>query len=127
MIALFDADDGLHIPVLEWVKDFEGKLISTWPVVTEVTHLLDFSVKTQLEFLEWIERGAVVIFELQAHHLREIRNTIHKYSDLPADFADATLLVAAHEMKVDEILSLDHHFSVFRTKKGDPLIQVLDL
>jgi predicted nucleic acid-binding protein len=37
-----------------------------------------------------------------------------KYSDLPMDFADATLVVAAEKSGIKEIISLDRDFDVYR-------------
>lgn len=57
LVALFDADDRDHERAVGFVREFQGTMGTTWPVVTEVTRLLDFSVGKQLEFLEWVERG----------------------------------------------------------------------
>lgn len=44
LISLFDKDDKYHLPVLNYFKNFTGRLITTWPVITEVTHLLSFNI-----------------------------------------------------------------------------------
>ena len=45
---------------------------TTWPVITEVTHLLDFSVGKQLEFLEWVERGGTAVADIETKDLAQI-------------------------------------------------------
>ena len=127
LIALFDADDRYHTPVVDCIREFRGKLVSTWPVITEAAHLLDFSVQTQLDFLEWIELGGVTLFDLRSHHLSEIRQIMDKYSDLPPDLADVTLLVAARELNISEIISLDSDFLVYRTRDKKQLVNLLNL
>ena len=50
MIALFDKSDRYHKHVMKFLKDFDGELVTTWPVVTEVSHMLDFNIKVQIDF-----------------------------------------------------------------------------
>ncbi|MGB0514327.1 MAG: hypothetical protein ACPGJE_05765 [Wenzhouxiangellaceae bacterium] len=52
---------------------------------------------------------------------------MEKYSDIPMDFADATLVLIAGALDIDSILSLDRRgFSAFRTREGKPIRMVLD-
>ena len=37
-----------------------------------------------------------------------------KYADIPMDFADATLVVAAEKTGIREIISLDKDFDIYR-------------
>ena len=74
---------------------YKGRLITTWAVMTEVTHMLDFNVNIQIDFLKWIDRGAVHIANLEETHLKRIIEFWEKYSDVPMDLADASLLVAS--------------------------------
>jgi predicted nucleic acid-binding protein len=39
LIALFDKDDKYHNSVIKFLKTFDGQLITSWPAITEVTHL----------------------------------------------------------------------------------------
>jgi uncharacterized protein len=89
--------------------------------------MLDFSVQTQLDFLEWIELGGVTLFDIRSHHLPEIRQIIDKYSDLPPDLADVTLLVVARELNISEIITLDSDFLVYRTSDRKRFVNLLDL
>lgn len=127
IIALFDRDDQYHITVLDFLKNYDGRLISTWPVITEAAHLLDFNVQTQMDFLEWIELGGVTLFDVHPVHFTEIRRLTKKYSDLPSDLADITLIITAQEMNLGDILTLDSDFMVYRTKNGGYFRRVLDL
>ena len=36
LIALFDRDDQYHVSTVNFLKKFEGRLITSWPVITEV-------------------------------------------------------------------------------------------
>ena len=55
------------------MKDFSGKLISTWPVLTEVCYMLDFNKETQLDFLEWIIQGGIQVYNIEQWQLSRIR------------------------------------------------------
>lgn len=91
LIALFDKDDKYHIPVVSFLKQFKGRLITTWPVITEVTHLLSFNINVQIDFLEWLKREAITIINLENNHLERIIQLSKKYSDVPMDLADSSL------------------------------------
>lgn len=126
IIALFDRDDQYHEKVLGFMKHFEGRLISTWPVLTEVSYMLDFHQQVQLDFLSWVSEGGIELIGLEQWQILKIREYMDKYSDLPADFADASLMVAAETRKLDSILSLDHDFSVYKLGNGEHLTNLLD-
>ncbi len=125
LIALFDRRDRHHSKVLHFLKTYRGKLLTTWPVLTEVSHILDFNLQVQLDFLRWVERGAVEIYTLQEEHLAHIIKMMEKYTDIPMDLADATLMYAAQSERIDKIISIDSDFDIYRTLKNGTLINLL--
>jgi predicted nucleic acid-binding protein len=125
IIALFDNSDQYHEQVLDFIKTFEGKLISTWPVLTEVCYMLDFNKETQLDFLDWVLQGGIDIHNLEQWQLSSIRNMMKTYSDLPADLADTTLLEVAETRGVSSIITLDKDFSIYKLKNGHYLKNLL--
>lgn len=114
LVALFDRNDRYYQPVLSFIKNYSGQLITSWPVLTEVSHLLDFSIEAQLDFLKWAQRGGVKIELLEEADLDEIITLTSKYRDCPMDLADASLLVLAKRLKITHILTLDRDFLVYR-------------
>lgn len=125
VIALFDRNDQYHLQVLNFMRDFRGRLISTWPVLTEVCYMLDFSTKAQLDFLDWVNEGGIEIHNIEQWQISEIRERMAKYSDLPADFADASLLQAAEIRDVENIITIDGDFNVYRLGQGKTLNNLL--
>lgn len=117
LIALFDRDDNYHNKALEFIKKFKGELISNYAVITEVSHLLDFSVAVQIDFLQWIFDGGITIAEIATDDLLRIIELTEKYSDLPMDFADASLVVLCEKMKIREVASIDRDFGIYRTRE----------
>lgn len=125
-IALFDRDDDWHEPVLRYIKTFRGRLITTWPVLTEAMHMLDFNIKAQLDLLTWVERNGVQIFELNAGHVPEIKAYMDKYSSIRPDLADISLMIAADRMNVTNVLTIDNDFNIYRMPDGQYLHNVLN-
>lgn len=125
IIALFDNSDQYHERVLNFIKSFEGKLVSTWPVLTEVCYMLDFNKETQLDFLEWVIMGGIDVQNLEQWQISGIRETMKTYADLPADLADATLLETAESRGLSSIISLDKDFSIYKLKNGNFLENLL--
>jgi predicted nucleic acid-binding protein len=114
LIALFDKSDSYHTRAVSFLKQSQGFLITTWPVIAEVSHMLDFSTKTQINFLKWINRGGLQIFDLEFYHLIRMIEINEKFTDVPMDLADATLIVASEAKGITKIASIDSDFYVYR-------------
>jgi hypothetical protein len=114
LIALFDKSDSYHTRAVSFLKQSQGFLITTWPVIAEVSHMLDFSTKTQINFLKWINRGGLQIFDLEFYHLIRMIELSEKFTDVPMDLADATLIVASEAKGISKIASIDSDFYVYR-------------
>ncbi len=127
LIALFDRDNKYHKTVMDFLKTFSGNLLTTWPVITEVTHLLSFNVNVQIDFLEWLKREAVTIISLENEHLERIIQLTKKYSDVPMDLADSSLIVIAELTGITEIISIDNDYYIYRTKSKKALNNLLRL
>ncbi len=54
LVALFDKDDRFHADALRFIQRLKGRAVSNLAVVTEVSYLLDFSRKAQLDFWQWV-------------------------------------------------------------------------
>lgn len=125
LIALFDRSDRYHQPVLDCLRSYRGQLISSWCVLTEVSHMLDFSLQAQLDFLDWVERGAIQVQDIAQSELLSIRQMMEKYGNLPMDLADASLLYLANTQDIRQIISIDSDFDVYRTLKKQQLTNLL--
>jgi len=125
LIALFDKNDNYHKLVKKFLKDYKGHLTTTWSVMTEVTHMLDFNVNIQIDFLKWIDRGAVHIANLEETHIKRIIELWEKYSDVPMDLADASLLVASEIIGIKNIITIDSDYHIYRTKDRQALNNLL--
>lgn len=124
IIALFDRSDKFHLKAMAFIRDFQGSLLTTWPVVTEVSHMLDFNIKTQINFLKWINRGGLDILELDSSYLVRLIELSEKFMDVPMDLADASLIVASETKNIKEVISIDSDFYIYRNIRNDYLTNV---
>lgn len=124
LIALFDRSDQYHLRAVRFMEDFHGHLWTTWPVITETSHMLDFSTKAQINFLEWIKRGGLHLFDLRDTDMARIIHLSEKFDDVPMDLADATLIVASEATGYREIASIDSDFYVYRDIRNNYLTNV---
>lgn len=122
-IALGNLKDQFHkkaIKVLEHLP--KKKWITTWPVLTEVCHLLlNVSPDKLLPFLKNLERGAFSVYNLSEKDYVTLCELMTKYADLPMDLADASLVILANHLKHGDILSTDcRDFKTYRWKSRSP-------
>jgi predicted nucleic acid-binding protein len=121
----FDRGDKYHKEVFSFLENFDGKLITTWAVITEVSHTLDFNLNVQIDFLTWIELGAIRVYEIQQNDLKEIIPMIKKYTNVPMDLAESSLMFVAKKENIKNIVSIDSDFDIYRTLKSGFLNNLL--
>ena len=126
LIALFDKDDKYYESIKTFLKTYEGVLFTSWAVITEVLHMLNFNVEVQIDFLKWIQRGGVDVVELSQSNISRIIDLSEKYSDVPMDFADATLIIISELKNIDEIISIDSDFYIYRDIRNEYLKNVFN-
>lgn len=114
LIALFDASDRHHRSVVDFIKNNKHPLVTTLASITETLHLLDFNRNAQIDFLEWVHRGAVELCSVGNHDFGRIKELTEKYRDLPMDFADSCLVFLAETLDLDTIATIDRDFSIYR-------------
>lgn len=128
LVALFNAADTWHAPVLDWLRIHGAtRLVSTWPVATEVCALLARRVANAaaLDFLRWVQRGGLTLDAPGSGSLGQMLAIAERFADLPLDLADASIAEAAARLKLRHILSLDRDFDVYRDRQGRPLVNLL--
>jgi len=117
LIALFDASDQNHKKVLNFFKSYIGKLYTTWPVITEAMHFLNYNPLVQSDFLQWLQLDYISIADQNKSNLEDIRSLILKYKNAPMDLADASLVLLSEQLGIQNIITLDSDYAVYRIKK----------
>jgi predicted nucleic acid-binding protein len=114
LIALFDASEKNHRQIKAFLKDNPYRYISTLAVLTEVSHMLDFSIAAQKNFYEWVMCKGVILSDINQNDMPRLVELTGKYADLPMDFADGTLVITAEKTGIREIISFDKDFDIYR-------------
>jgi uncharacterized protein len=103
---------------------YTGELLSTWPVLSEVCHLLPEHTVTN--FVRWVGRGGITVIDVPASAIAALADRMDKYADLPMNLADASLIWLAESLGVMDILTIDRRdFGIYRTLRGKALRNVL--
>jgi predicted nucleic acid-binding protein len=123
LYALFDSSDRQHLPAASFLERPDATLVTNVPVVTEVVYLLRYSRAAQQSFLSFAGE-AVEIDEHIAPSLPRIVEIMEKYADLPADFADASLVAMCERRDIAHIATLDRDFDVYELGSGEKLRNV---
>ena len=116
LVALFDGSEKQHGAAVAFIGRATGPLVTNVAVLTETAALLDFSSTLPAEFLDWAAKVLIVDNQTDVD-LARIAAILRKYHDLPADFADASLVALCERRDIAQIATLDRHFTVYRTIK----------
>ena len=122
-VALIDKSESKHDICVRWLKNFSGKLYSTESVLTEVLYLLNFSVKAQIAAIDFVLKSVVEIIPSSVDSMKKVRILMKKYSDLPMDYADATIVCLAMDTGIYNIITLDQKdFNIYKFKKKQSFV-----
>jgi predicted nucleic acid-binding protein len=127
MIALFNKDDKYHTKIIDFLKIYKGILTTSWPVITEVSYMLSYNTNVQIDFLKWINRGGVKIENIGELDIKRIIELSQKYSDIPMDLADATLIIISKRLNIEDIITIDADYYIYRTADKKMLSNIFDL
>jgi uncharacterized protein len=120
IIAMFDRAEAFHQTCVKAVELLESPLVTCEAVIAESCYLLR-NVRGAAEAV--LENVACGIFQIPfrlSSSAAEVRRILRKYTDLPADFADACLVHLAGELRTGDILTLDRDFTIYRWGANKP-------
>ena len=114
-VALLDRSERKHEQCVAFFRDFRGRLITTEAVLTEVVYLLGPSFSRQKPALDFVLAGGAELVPMMPALLKRCALLMSKYSDVPMDFADATLVAVDEALGIRDVMTLDRKgFSVYR-------------
>jgi len=127
LIAYFNRSDPAHDVVANVLDGFSGHLVTTSAVITEAMYFLSDIADGPTALSEFLLVSGTRVVELtQPEQVASAAALMRKYADTPMDFADATLVLAAGELGITEILTLDRRgFSTYRAGRGKPFRLIL--
>lgn len=128
-LALANRRDTWHPHAVDALARWSGEgFVTTWPVLTEVVHLIGARVGAEqcLRFVHDVAQGCCQIAELGEAALPRLHVLMQKYRDLPMDLADASLVWLAEDRGDGRILSTDtRDFGAYKWKNRKPFVNLL--
>lgn len=119
LVALFDATDHSHAGCRRILSRLDDRLATTLPVLTEAFHLLRPSTHRVSGLIDFIRDGGAAVVPLERDDLSRCFELMHRYADIPMDFADASIVAAAEQVGTEKVFTLDHkHFRIYRLARG---------
>jgi predicted nucleic acid-binding protein len=115
LVALLDRGEAEHARVVETLGVLSGRLVTTWPVLTEAMYLVyragGWTGQRHLWTLVLSERLEILAL---ANGLERMHWLMDKYQDTPMGLADASLVAAAELTGCRRVMTLDSDFRVYR-------------
>jgi predicted nucleic acid-binding protein len=127
IIALLDRNEQLHERTVETVKALETPLVTCEAIIAESCYLLRNLRGAAEAVLENVATGVFQIPFRLSNSASEVQRIMRKYSDLPADFADACLIYLAGELRTGDVLTLDKDFAIYRWGANRPFRPLIPL
>lgn len=116
LVALFDLDEGNHTRCWDTLRMFQGRLVTTWPVLTESFYLLESGQRHE-KLWDFVFEEGLRVDDLSAADMKRMRDLMKKYSDLPMDLADASLVALAERLGIGKVFTLDRRdFTIYRPR-----------
>jgi predicted nucleic acid-binding protein len=119
LVAICDPREAQHLVCIGALAGLRVPLVTLLPALVEAMYLLGRVQGWRRQEALWqlIDRGRLVLRDLQLADLARARELMRQYQDLPMDFADATLVSYAERENLQQIFTLDRRgFSTYRLR-----------
>lgn len=118
LVSLLDRSQRRHAECADYFASWTGSVVTTEAVLTEATHLLARARGGREACLDFVIQGGAQIVPPSLASLRRARELVAAYGDVPMDYADATLVVLAEELRSGLVFTLDRRgFGTYRFGK----------
>ena len=107
LVALLDVAERRHADCVEVLSAWHGGLVTTEPVVTEAAYLLSSVGVDGSLALQFCVRGGARVRPWTDERAVRAAELMHKYHDVPMDYADASLVALAEELSTPHVFTLD--------------------
>jgi len=124
MIAFYNRHDRYHQQITNFFGVCTSQSITTVSCITEVMWLLAPNIRVQNQFLSALAKGVFITEHLITTDYQRIQELNSNYQDLPADFADLSLVVISERLNIPAIATLDKDFDVYRRYRNQPFERI---
>ncbi len=105
LIALFDRDHHFHNWALSVLKDNTAELITSIVSIHETLAALNFSREAQLDFLTWVEDGALTVAPVTEDDITRLYELTRQPPSYPVDLADNSLLLLSEKLDISTVIT----------------------
>ena len=129
LYALLDKRDAWHARAVAAAPTAQEGWVTTWPVLTEATHLMARRLGSRFAqaLLDEVADGALLAWDVPQGQVARIPAMMQRCASLPMDLADASLILLAEHLGHGRILTTDvRDFGGYRWKSRKPFHNLLD-
>src|SRR5258708_2460221 len=124
LTALLNPSDEFHPWARETLRRLSPPLLTSEPVLAEVSHLLRRESCDADEMFALAERGIITVGIQFKDERAALRKLMAHYRDVPMSLADATLVRLSELHRNGHVFTLDGDFRIYR-RQGNQAIPVL--
>jgi len=115
ILAFLDRDDRWHERCVHAFSNLRLPLGTSAAVLTELFHLLRNHPRQKAMAWNFVRSATVTVLAIDDADLPALEALMRRYSDIPMDFADATLVRLAERERLSTIFTIDHDdFETYR-------------
>ena len=124
-VALVDRAQHRHAECVHVLEGWTGQIATTEAVLTETLYMVGSDWQRQVPCFDFFFRGAFLLVPTSPVSLHRAAALMRRYQDMPMDYADATLVALAEELRTNRVFTLDRKgFSIYRLHR-DHAIEVV--
>ncbi len=117
LVALLDENDRQHTACQAVMKSLpKGPLQTTWPCFTETMYLLDTLGGHHYQSRLWkiYREEKLFLLDITPAEIDRMDAFMEKYSNVPMDMADASLVAVAELRGIRRVFTIDSDFYIYR-------------
>jgi predicted nucleic acid-binding protein len=119
LVSLLDRSQAEHTAFRELFETWSGVVLTTEAVLTEATRLLGRVAGGRTACLDFVLAGGAVLVPASVKSTARCRELIAQYADLPMDYAAATLIALAEDVRTNLVATTDRRdFRIYRLASG---------
>jgi predicted nucleic acid-binding protein len=119
ILGFLDRKDQWHTACAATFEQLRLPLMTSEAVLTELFHLVRGSRYDLQLAWHFVRSGAIMLTNIDHSELPALDLLMSRYSDLPMDFADATLVHLANRERISTVFTTDHRdFQTYRMNGG---------
>jgi len=125
LVAFLNRRDRYRTWASDRLAQIEPPLDTCEAVLSEACYLLRGLSGGPAAVLALVERGLLRVTFRLADEAPAVRKLMRRYADLPMSLADACLVRLAELETESAVLTLDHHFTIYRVRGRQALPAIL--